>query len=122
MKNSELINFSIAVSLKKKRNSPLLPTIRVYFNEEYVPDNQTLSYNKIFRFDFSRDCTFQKHRLNIIGTNNTEIRMIELKMNKLIINNFNNDLITYKELVQSKHYRFEFESPYSYYFVNKWID
>jgi hypothetical protein len=71
----------------------------------------------MFQIFFYQECIFKKHQLSIFSKNNH----CELEIKNFNINATNFDNLEKEQLISYKdnEYTFEFESPYAYYFLNR---
>ena len=117
MKNFELLDFRIWGNLRTESNNAF---VRIYFNDLLII-NKKLIEEKKFEFKFSKICSFQKHKLIVFSNDYQYFSINGLQINRFSINNFNQNIIDYKEVKHSnnKIYEFNFESPYAYYFLDR---
>jgi len=120
MKNSELINFIILLetitgSIVKNKDS-YFPKALVNFNEKTIFEQEIT--NSLTKIEFAQECFFGKQRL-IIDADPT-IKLKRLKVNGITFENFPNKEIICKQPKKGT-YIFEFECPYAYYFINRWV-
>lgn len=117
MKNFELLDFKIWGNLRTESNTAF---VRIYFDDLLIIDKKIIE-EKNFKFEFSKICSFQKHKLIVISNDYQYFSISGLQINRLFINDFNQNIIDYKEVsnLGIKIYEFNFESPYAYYFLDR---
>jgi len=120
MKNSELITFVVLVErtwAQLVNNKDLyVPKVNIVFNEKKIIEQEIIK--NVTKIEFLQECVFGKQRLIITVDSNIKIK--QLKFNGIVFERFPNAEIICKQPTPNT-YIFEFESPYSYYFINRWI-
>ena len=117
MKTSEFLRFNLQIyPYNPKDNNTSYIVIK--FNNNIIIENPVINYNKMFQIFFYQECIFKKHQLSIFSKNNhCELLIKNFKINSTNFENLEKEqLISYKD---NDIYTFEFESPYAYYFLNR---
>ena len=117
MKTLETIDFKIWGNVvPNKQNS----SIKAYFNKELVFDQKI--YKDTFKIEFSKICSFQKHQLIIFPLDFSYFVIKGLSLNRAIIDDLYSNLIDYEVSPKTQAHKFEFESPYAYYLLDRISD